>query len=225
MSDRVRRAIVLAAGRGERMRPLTLTTPKPLLPVAGVPLIVYHLRALAAAGVVDVAINVSWLKEAFAPALGDGSRLGLRLRYFDEGAQPLDVGGGIRNALDFLDDGPFAVVNGDVYTDYPLPVAPPAPGRLGHLVLVPNPPQHPRGDFALECGELRHTGARRYTYSGLATFDPALFRALAPGRRPLRPTLEAALAFGLLTGEVYAGEWNDVGTPERLAALVARAGG
>jgi len=220
----IRRAIVLAAGRGERMRPLTLTTPKPLLQVHGTPLIVHHLRRLAAAGVEDVAVNVSWLKEHFAPALGDGAAFGLRIRYFDEGPEPLDVGGGILNALDFFGDEPFAVVNGDVYSDFALPPPAPADGMLGHLVLVPNPTQHPRGDFGLECAELRLSGAHRYTYSGLATLHPRLFAGLAPGVRPLKPLLDRALTAGRLSAEVYRGIWNDVGTPERLAALNARIG-
>ncbi len=220
----VRRAIVLAAGRGERMRPLTLTTPKPLLNVGGTPLIVHHLRRLAAAGIQDVAVNVSWLKDEFPRLLGDGTRYGVRIRYFDEGPEPLDVGGGIFNALPFFEGAPFAVVNGDVYSDYPLPAQLPDAGRLGHLVLVENPVQHPRGDFALECGELRLSGPRRYTYSGLATLHPALFAGVTPGARPLKPLLDRALAAGRLSGEVYAGVWNDVGTPERLAALNALIG-
>lgn len=215
----VRRVMVLAAGRGERMRPLTLTTPKPLLPVNGTPLIVHHLRRLRAAGVIDIAINVSWLKEAFAPALGDGSAFGVRITYFDEGDEPLEVAGGIRNALEFFGDEPFGVINADVYTDGPLPLAAPGPGCLGHLLLVPNPPQHPRGDFGLECSEVRLDAPVRHTYAGLAAFRPALFRDLPPGRAPLKPLLLRALRAGRLTGVLYRGLWSDVGTPERLAAL------
>ena len=211
--------MILAAGFGERMRPLTLSTPKPLLPVDGTPLIVRHLRRLAAGGVSDVVINVCWLKDAFRPVLGDGSEFGLRLRYVDEGDAPLEVAGGIRNALEHFGEAPFCVVNGDVYCDYPLPVAAPAPGRLGHLVLVPNPAQHPRGDFALECGEVRLDGARRYTYAGIASFQPTLFASLPAGRAALKPLLVGALRAGRLTGELHEGEWSDVGTPERLEAL------
>ena len=224
MSERLRRAIVLCAGRGERMRPLTLATPKPLLTVGGVPLVVHHLRRLAEAGIEDIAVNVSWLKDAFPRVLGDGSRYGVRIRYFDEGPEPLDVGGGIHNALDFFAGAPFAVVNGDVYSDYPLPVRVPDEGVLGHLVLVPNPAQHPCGDFALECGEVRLDGPRRHTYAGLATLRPALLAGLRPGAHALKPLLVRALSAGRLTGEVYPGLWNDVGTPERLAALNARNG-
>ncbi len=214
----IRRAIVLAAGRGERMRPLTLHTPKPLLKVGGKPLIVHHLERLAQRGVREIAINLSWLSEQFAPLLGDGSRYGVHIRYFDEGPEPLNVGGGIRNALEFFNDEPFAVVNGDVYTDFPLPVRAPASGVLGHLLLVANPAQHSAGDFALECAEVRPTGARTYTYAGVSTLSPQLFAGLAPGAAPLKPLLLAAMQAGRLTGEVYDGVWNDIGTPERLAA-------
>jgi N-acetyl-alpha-D-muramate 1-phosphate uridylyltransferase len=221
----VRRAIILAAGLGERMRPLTLTTPKPLLPVAGKPLIVHHLEKLAAAGIREVAVNVCWLKRSFPEALGDGARFGVAIRYFDEGEAPLEVAGGIRNALDFFAGEPFAVVNGDVYTDFRLSLAAPAAGVLGHLVLVPNPDHHPRGDFGLECGEVRLEGPRRYTYSGIGTFSPELFSGLPRGRAALRPLLVRALRAGRLSGEVHGGLWSDVGTPERLAELNFRHAG
>jgi MurNAc alpha-1-phosphate uridylyltransferase len=217
----IRRALLLAAGRGERMRPLTDSIPKPLLAVGGKPLIVWHLAKLAAAGVREVAINTSWLGDRLQEALGDGAGHGVTIRWYDEGPVPFEAAGGIVNALGLFGEEPFAVVNGDVWTDLPLPPAPPAPGRLAHLVLVPNPAQHPRGDFGLECGELRQDGAVRYTFSGIATYRPALFAALAPGRRPLKPLLERALAAGLVTGEVYRGRWTDVGTPGRLAELDA----
>ena len=215
------RALILAAGRGERMRPLTDTTPKPLLCVGGRPLIVWHLQKLAAAGVRQVAINTSWRGDALRAALGDGSAHGVAIHWFEEGPQPLEAAGGIRNALALFGGEPFAVVNGDVWSDLPLPPPVPAPGRLGHLVLVPNPVQHPRGDFALECGELRLTGPIRYTFAGIATYRPALFEALLPGRRALKPVLDLAAAAGLVTAEVYGGRWVDVGTPERLAQLDA----
>ena len=215
------RALVLAAGRGERMRPLTDTTPKPLLRVGGRPLIVWPLEKLAAGGVREVAINTSWLGQALRAALGDGAAYGISIRWFDEGPVPLETAGGIRNALALFGGEPFAVVNGDVWTDLPLPPPAPAPDRLAHLVLVPNPPQHPRGDFGIECGELRLTGPVRYTFSGIATYRPALFEALAPGRRPLQPILARAAAAGLATAELHGGRWADVGTPERLAQLDA----
>ena len=203
------------------MRPLTDTTPKPLLRVGGRPLIVWHLEKLAAGGVREVAINTSWLGQALRAALGDGAAYGISIRWFDEGPVPLETAGGIRNALALFGGEPFAVVNGDVWTDLPLPPPAPAPDRLAHLVLVPNPPQHPRGDFGIECGELRLTGPVRYTFSGIATYRPALFEALAPGRRPLQPILARAAAAGLATAELHGGRWADVGTPERLAQLDA----
>ena len=217
----LRRAMLLAAGRGERMRPLTANVPKPLLEVGGKPLIAWHLERLARGGVSEVAINTSWLGEKLRAALGDGARFGLRIAWFDEGPEPLETAGGIRNALAFFGDQPFAVVNADVYTEMPLPSPAPAPGRLAQLVLVPNPPQHPRGDFGLECGELRLDGPLRYTFSGIASYRPALFAALAPGRRALKPVLDRAAHAGLVGAEIYAGRWIDVGTPERLAALAA----
>jgi MurNAc alpha-1-phosphate uridylyltransferase len=213
--------MLLAAGRGERMRPLTATTPKPLLRVGGKPLIVWHLENLARGGVTHVAINTSWLAAELHRALGDGRAFGLEIAWFDEGPEPLETAGGIQNALAFFGDEPFAVVNADVYAELPLPPRVPAAGRLAHLVLVPNPPQHPRGDFALECGELRLEGAQRYTFAGIATYHPALFATLAAGRRPLRPELARAAHAGLVSAEIYGGRWVDVGTPERLAALDA----
>ena len=213
------RALLLSAGRGERMRPLTASVPKPLLPVGGKPLIVWHLESLARGGVRQVAINTSWLGAALRAALGDGSAFGLTIGWFDEGPEPLEAAGGIRNALGFFGDQPFTVVNADIFTDLPLPPPAPAPDRLAHLVLVPNPAHHPRGDFGLECGELRLDGTRRYTFAGIASYRPAMFAALAPGRRPLRPELERVAHAGLVTAEVHGGRWVDVGTPERLAAL------
>jgi MurNAc alpha-1-phosphate uridylyltransferase len=215
----VRRAMVLAAGRGERMRPLTLTVPKPLLPVGGKPLIVWHIENLAAHGVTELAINLSWLGGRLRDALGDGSAHGVRIRWFDEGPEPLDVAGGIRNALDFFAGEPFAAVNADIWTDYALPPAEPAPGRLAHLVLVTNPPQHPDGDFGLECGEARITGAERYTFTGIACYRPELFAQLAPGRARLRPLLESAMHAGRVTAELFRGSWTDVGTPDRYSIL------
>ena len=212
--------MVLAAGRGVRMRPLTDTVPKPLLPLGGRPLIEWHLERLARGGVRDVAINTSWLGAALVTALGDGARFGLALRWFDEGAAPLETAGGIVNALAFFGEQPFAVVNGDVYSDYPLPPPPPA-DRDAHLVLVPNPAEHPRGDFGLECGELRLDAPRRYTFAGIASYTPRFFAGLSPGRRALKPLLDRALAAGRVSAEVYSGRWLDIGTPARLAAAEA----
>ncbi len=213
-----RRAMILAAGRGERMRPLTLVTPKPLLRVGGQSLIGWHLDRLAQAGVLEVAINTSWLADRLHEALGDGRAYGVKIRWFDEGPEPFETAGGIRNALAFFADEPFLVLNGDVWTTIPLPSTP-AAGRLAHLVLVPNPPQHPQGDFGLEGGELRITAPQRFTFSGVAAYRPALFAELVPGWRALRPVLDRAAQAGLVTGELSCAPWTDVGTPERFAAL------
>ena len=215
----LRRAMVLAAGRGERMRPLTLTVPKPLLPVGGKPLIVWHIEKLAAHGVTELAINLSWLSAKLRDALGDGSALGVRIHWFDEGPEPLDAAGGIRNALDFFAGEPFAAVNADIWTDYTLPPLEPAKGRLAHLVLVANPAEHPNGDFGLECGEARITGAERFTFSGIASYRPELFASLKPGRAKLRPLLESAMHAGRVSAELFRGTWTDVGTPDRYSAL------
>jgi N-acetyl-alpha-D-muramate 1-phosphate uridylyltransferase len=217
----LRRAMVLAAGRGERMRPLTVDTPKPLLAAGGKPLIVWLLEALARGGIEEAAINTSWLGARLRAALGDGAQFGLRLHWLDEGHEPLEAAGGIVNALPLFGDEPFAVVNGDIWTDAPLPPPPPPDGTLALLVLVPNPAQHPRGDFGLECGEVRLEGPRRYTFAGIASYRPRLFAGLAPGRRPLKPLLDHAIHAGLVAGRVHTGRWTDVGTPERLAALEA----
>lgn len=212
------RAMILAAGKGERMRPLTLQTPKPLLEVGGRPLIVWHLERLAAAGVLEIVVNLSWLGDRIPMALGDGTRWGVRLHYVDEGPEPLETGGGIRNALPLLGDAPFVVVNGDVWTDAPVPPLP-GPGRHAHLVLVRNPDHHPRGDFALENGECRIDGPVRHTFSGIASYSPDAFRPLAPGRFPLKPILDRAIHAGRATAELHEGRWTDVGTPARLDAL------
>ena len=215
------RAMVLAAGRGTRMRPLTDSTPKPLLLVRGRPLIEWHLERLAAGGIREVAINTSWLGAQLVAALGDGARFGLALHWFDEGPEPLEAAGGIVNALPFFRDEPFAVVNGDVHSDYPLPAPAPAPGRLAHLVLVPNPPEHAHGDFGLECGELRRTAPARFTFAGIASYQPQLFAGLARGVRPWKPLIDRALEAGLVSAEIYAGPWTDVGTVERLDSVNA----
>ncbi len=217
--------MILAAGFGQRMRPLTDACPKPLLPVAGKPLIEYHLERLAAAGIRELVINHAWLGEQIEAALGDGHRWGLVVEWSREG-EPLNTGGGICRALPLLGDGPFIVCNGDVWTDYPF--ASLAERDLGndlaHLVLVPNPPQHPEGDFLLERGRVlpRPVGTTGLTYSGMAVLSPALFAGEAPGNFPLAPLLRQAMADGKVSGECYQGDWEDVGTPERLARLNAR---
>jgi MurNAc alpha-1-phosphate uridylyltransferase len=213
------KAMVLAAGRGERLRPLTDHTPKPLLLVRGKPLIGWHLEALARAGVREVVINLAWLGALIHDAVGGGERYGLHVQYSVEPDGALETGGGILQALPLLGDAPFIVVNGDTFTDLDFARLKPAPRALAQLLLVPNPPQHPGGDFALQSGRVLEAGEPRYTYSGIGVFHPALFAGRAPGRFPLRPLLSAASAAGRLHGELFLGRWTDVGTVERLEAL------
>jgi len=217
------KAMILAAGRGERMRPLTDLTPKPLLEVRGKPLIHWHLERLAAGGVQEVVINLSWLGDRIRAALGDGTRWGLRIRYSEEGPVPLETGGGIFRALPLLGAAPFLLVNGDAYSDFDYARLRLPAGRDAHLVLVPNPPQHPRGDFALRDGLICEDGAPRHTYAGIGVYSPELFAGCSDGRFPLLPLLRRAIAAGRLGGELYGGVWHDVGTVERLDELNAGA--
>lgn len=216
------KAIVLAAGRGERMKPLTDTTPKPLLEVGGRPLIHYALSAITRAGIRDVVINLSWLGERIREVLGTGSAYGVRISYSDEGPVPLETGGGIFHALPLLGPDPFLVVNCDVFTDFELATLALKPSADARIVLVPNAPHHPCGDFGLDGDLVVASAARRYTYAGIGLFRPELFAECAPGRFALRPVLERAIAARRLRGELYRGTWVDVGTPQRLAELEAR---
>jgi len=212
------KAMILAAGKGERMRPLTLHTPKPLLPVAGQPLIEYHLRALAAAGFTEVVINHAWLGQKIEDHLGDGSRFGLSIRYSPEG-EPLETGGGIFKALPLLGDAPFLLINGDVWTDYDFTRLRAPLQALAHLVLVDNPGHHGRGDFRLE-GEQVVDGddaPGTLTFSGVSVLHPALFEGCQAGAFKLAPLLRQAMTAGQVSGEHYRGLWVDVGTEERLA--------
>ncbi|WP_060512131.1 N-acetylmuramate alpha-1-phosphate uridylyltransferase MurU [Pseudomonas sp. NBRC 111124] len=212
------KAMILAAGKGERMRPLTLHTPKPLVPVAGQPLIEYHLRALAAAGFTEVVINHAWLGQQIEDHLGDGSRFGLHIRYSAEG-EPLETGGGIFKALPLLGNEPFALINGDVWTDYDLARLRVPLHGLAHLVLVDNPGHHGRGDFRLN-GERVVDGddaPGTLTFSGLSVLHPALFEGCQAGAFKLAPLLRQAMASGQVSGEYHPGQWVDVGTHERLA--------
>jgi MurNAc alpha-1-phosphate uridylyltransferase len=215
----VRHAMLLAAGRGERMRPLTDRTPKPLLIARGKPLIVHHLERLAQAGVREVVINLSWLGEQIRAALGDGGRFGVSIRYSEEGAPALETGGGIFRALPWLAPGPFLVVNADVFTDFDFTSLALVPGAWAQLLLVPNPPQHPAGDFGFDGSRLTEAVGPRWTYSGIGLYTTELFDGCKPGRFPLKPLLQRAIAAGALGGQIYQGDWNDVGTVERLQAL------
>jgi MurNAc alpha-1-phosphate uridylyltransferase len=213
--------MILSAGRGERMRPLTEKLPKPLLEVGGHRLIEYHLASLVDFGVREVVVNLSWHGNRIREALGDGANRGLSIRYSEEGPEPLGTGGGIQAALPLLGESPFLVLNGDVWSDFPLRSMRAPAGSLAHLVLVDNPDHHPGGDFALEPGGRAVAGPEKLTFSGLSVLDPALFAGVAPGFLPLKPLLDAALASGRLTGQRYRGTWRDVGTPARLAVLDA----
>ncbi len=220
--------MILAAGRGERMRPLTDHTPKPLLPVGGRPLIEHWLLRLRAAGYRDLVINLHHLGGQIAARLGDGARFGLRIRYSRE-AVLLDTAGGIRHALPLLGDAPFLVVNGDVWCDHPLTAPPLTEDKWARLVLVDNPPHHRQGDFTCRGGRLREPpppGAPRLTFAGIGWYRPALFAPLADGEpAPLAPLLRRAAAAGRVACEHYRGTWHDVGTPQRLAALDAALAG
>lgn len=210
--------MILAAGRGERMRPLTDHTPKPLLLAGGKPLIVHHLERLSAAGIRQVVINHAHLGERIEAALGDGKRFGVAIRYSPEG-KALETGGGIFRALPLLGEGPFLVVNGDVWTDLDFAHLCLPEGRLAHLVLVDNPEHHPRGDFRLSDGTVHDDGEPRLTFSGIGVYSPALFEGCHDGAFPLAPLLRAAMARGLVSGEHHRGRWLDIGTPARLQAL------
>lgn len=214
--------MMLAAGRGERLRPLTDRIPKPLVEVGGKPLIVWHLERLAAAGLSEVVVNVSHLADAIVERLGDGRRFGLAIRYSRE-AEPLETAGGIAKALALLGREAFLLVNSDIYCEVAFAVLAKMDlgGRLAHLVLVPNPPHRAQGDFALDAaGLVGNAGEPRYTYAGVAVVSPQLLSGLRPGEKaPLAPLLREAADRRLISGALYRGRWQDVGTLERLREL------
>lgn len=215
------KAMVLAAGRGERMRPVTDATPKPLVRVGGRALIAWHLMALARAGVREVVVNLSWLGAQLREALGDGQAFGVHLRYSEEGPVPLETGGGIVQALPLLGS-PFLVVNGDIWTDIDFGALQLCADADAHLVLIPNPAHHPRGDFGLEDGRIVQRDSGRFTYSGVGLYRAEFFAGCQPGRFPLLPLLNRAIAARRVSGHLHTGQWCDVGTPQRLAELDAR---
>jgi MurNAc alpha-1-phosphate uridylyltransferase len=230
----MRHALIFAAGLGERMRPLTDRTPKPLLAVRGKPLVVWHLEKLAAIGVHYVVMNTSHLADQFPEALGDGSRWGLRIRYAYEGPAPLETGGGMLNALTLLGPEPFIAINGDIWTDADFSQLPAEPRGVAHLMLVDNPSHHPEGDFALDQqGVVHNDGDARLTFSGIGVYRRELLdnwrdvigdnadANAKPPRFKIAPVLRAAINQGAITGTHYRGAWTDVGTPERLASLNA----
>ncbi|MBL0074817.1 MAG: nucleotidyltransferase family protein [Rhodocyclaceae bacterium] len=220
------KAMILAAGRGERMRPLTDTCPKPLLAVGGKPLIVWHLERLAAAGFVDVIINHAHLGALIEKALGNGQRWRLNIQYSPEPEGALETAGGIAQALPLLGDAPFLVINGDIFCDWnpALAVHALSAEKLAHLVMVPNPPQHPKGDFYLNEGCIKApVGAGdtpSYTFSGIGIYRPEMFANILHGSRAkLAPLLVAAMATNKISGELHSGTWLDIGTPDRLTAV------
>ena len=213
------RAMILAAGRGERLRPLTDSLPKPLVPVAGKPLIEYHLEALAQAGFREIVINQGHLGDLLKDRVGDGGRWGVNIHWSDEQPEALETGGGIFKALPLLGKGPFLVVNGDIWTTYSFSRLRAVKCDYAHLVMVPNPGHNPEGDFALRGALLKKAGAPKLTFSGVGVYHPRLFGECSPGKFPLAPILFQAMEEHIVTGERFDGHWNDAGTTERLAAI------
>lgn len=214
-------AMLLAAGRGDRLRPITDTIPKPLVEVCGEPLIAHHLRRLAQAGIDTVVVNLGWLGEQILERIGSGVEYGVNVIYSPEGDNILETGGGIHRALPMLGRDPFLVVNADIYTDMPVPDVGLLDGELGHLILVPKPAYREQGDFDLVAGKVRNARDPGLTFSGVAVYRPAFFANCRPGRFPLAPLLRKAADQGALGGSLYEGMWQDVGTPERLALINA----
>lgn len=215
------KAMILAAGMGTRMRPLTNHLPKPLLSAGGKPLIVWHLERLKRNGFQQIVINIAWLGNKVPELLGNGERYGLSIQYSDEQNEPsLETGGGIIKALPLLGDEPFLVVSGDIWCDYEFtPISPLVGEDLGHLLLIDNPVHHPSGDFLLEAGRVHNTGDSKLTYSGIAYFHPNLFKQRQYGKQALVAIMREAMQDGLISGEHHHGVWQDIGTPERLAEL------
>jgi len=216
----MKKAMILAAGLGNRMRPLTNHTPKPLLEVAGKPLIVYHIEKLADAGFEEIIINIAHLGFMIPKALGDGSRWGVKISYSDEQEEgALESAGGIVKALPLLGDEPFLVVNGDVWCDYRFDADFDLKDDLAHLVLVHNPDHNTKGDFTLKNGRVLNDGVCKHTFSGIGYYSPMLFRSLAYGPAPLALLLREAMRREKVSGELYEGEWRDIGTPQRLEEI------
>ncbi len=213
------RAMLLAAGRGERLRPLTDEVPKSLVEVRGESLLERHLASIHAAGVRTVVINLGWLGDRIVERVGSGERYGLNVLYSQGGENILETGGGIHKALPMLGDEPFLVINADIYTDMPMPRIELAAEHVGHLVMVPSPGYRDGGDFDIEDGLIRNGETQKLTFSGVAMYRPAFFDGCEPGRFPLAPMLREAADHGKLSGSLYQGLWADIGTPERLRAI------
>lgn len=213
--------MILAAGRGERMRPLTDHTPKPLLTVNDKPLIEYHLEKFESTQIANVVINHAWLGHLIPQTLGRGQRWNLTLNYSDEDDCALETAGGIKKALSIIKGDYFIVVNGDIWTDFDFSLLPTSltEGVLAHLILVDNPPQHPQGDFALHNHWLKNDGEEKFTFSGIAVYHRHFFEALDGAKVALGPVIREHIKRGQVTGEVYRGQWFDIGTPERLESL------
>lgn len=218
------RAMILAAGRGERLRPLTDETPKSLVDVGGQSLLERHLDHVRAAGIRTVVINLGWLGDRIVERVGSGRKYGLEVVYSQEGDNILETGGGIFKALPTLGTRPFLVINADIFTDMPVPDVDLTTEHAGHLVMVPSPEYRAGGDFDIEDGLIRNTNEQSLTFSGVAIYRPEFFAGCKPGRFPLAPLLRQAADRGQLSGSVYEGLWADIGTPERLAELRARLG-
>jgi MurNAc alpha-1-phosphate uridylyltransferase len=211
--------MILAAGRGERLRPLTDTVPKSLVEVQGKSLLERHLENVRRSGIEDVVINLGWFGEQIVDRVGAGSRYGLNVSYSNEHDDILETGGGIYKALPLLGDKPFVVVNADVYTDMPIPDVSLSRRDMGHLVMVPSPPYRDGGDFDVENGRIRNGESQQLTFSGVAVYRPEFFAGCEAGRFSIVPMLREAADDDLLQGSIYAGLWADVGTPERLADI------
>ena len=213
--------MILAAGRGERMRPLTDVTPKPLLQAGSHRLIEYHLINLAEAGFTDVVINVAWLGQQIIDEIGNGEKYNINITYSNEGDQALETGGGIYNALPLLGDEPFLVINGDVWTDYPFEKLRSFPLKdKAHLILINNPEHNPAGDFALSNGRLLNDENNRFTFSGIGIYSKEFFTTSSDGKYPLAPMIRQYIDSNEISGEVYDGRWIDIGTPQRLESLI-----
>ena len=212
------RAMILAAGRGERLRPLTDTVPKALVEVGGKPLIEHTIERLRAAGICELVVNLAWLGGQIRERLGDGDAYDVAITYSDEGATALETAGGIVKALPLLGGDPFWVVNADVLCDYPFEPVTLAPDDLAHLVLVDNPAYRTGGDFSLDNGRLRLPGEETFTFAGIGLYRPEFFAGETVARKPLLPLLQRWIAADRVSAAGYPGEWHDIGTPERLAA-------
>ena len=213
------RAMILAAGRGERLRPLTDTLPKPLVEVRGKPLIEHHIEVLSTAGFREIVINQGHLGDLLRETIGDGGRWNITIHWSDEQPAALETGGGIHRALPLLGSTPFLVVNGDIWTDYPFTRLRAVKCDWAHLVMIANPAHNPRGDFALLGARIRNEGEEKLTFSGIGVYHPRLFDACEPGKFSVVPLLRSAMENHLVTGERYAGHWDDIGTLERLESI------